>query len=118
LLRCYTKEDGKEHIIWFRTDFQVAIPAPNFCNLEPAQEYIVAMEQTELAYITFEHREKLRRRFVEFACIDAYFTVEYLADHQRHSNIYKLNAEGRYRWFLRFYPHLLPRVSHRHIASF
>jgi CRP-like cAMP-binding protein len=118
LLRCYTEEDGKEHTIWFRTDAEAAILAPNFCNRQSAQEYIVAMEQTELAYITYEHREELRRRFVEFVRIDAHFTVECLADHRRHSNIYKLNAEGRYRWFLRFYHHLLPRVPLRHIASF
>ncbi|SEL63161.1 cAMP-binding domain of CRP or a regulatory subunit of cAMP-dependent protein kinases [Chitinophaga rupis] len=118
LLRCYTVENGEEHILWFRTENQAAIPAPNFCHRKPAQEYIVAVERTELAFITYEHREELRRKFVEFACIEVYFTLQCLADLRRHSKIYKLNAEGRYRWFLRFYHHLLPRVPLRHIASF
>lgn len=119
LLRCYTEGDGKERTIWFRTNSQAAFLAPNFCNREPAQEeYIVAIEKTELACITFEHREELRRRFVEFAYIDAYFTEECLAEHLHHSSICKLNAEQRYNWFLEFYHHLLPRVPLRHIASF
>lgn len=119
LLRCYKEEDGKERTIWFRTDAQAAFLAPNFCNRQPAQEeYIVAIEQTRLAFITFEHREELRRRFVEFACIDAHFTEECLADHLHHSSICRLNAEQRYNWFLEFYHHLLPRVPLRHIASF
>jgi len=118
LLRCYTEENGKENTVWFRTENQAAIPAPNFCNRDASQEYIVAIEQTKLAYLTYEHRQELRHRFIEFARIDAYFTAECLADLREHSNIYKLNAEGRYRWFLRFYHHLLPRVPLRHIASF
>jgi len=118
LLRCYSVAAGKERTIWFRKNLQVTFPVSGFCMRKSAQEYIVAIEQTELAFISFEHREELRRRFVEFAYLDGYFTAECLADQVCHSKIYWLNAEQRYNWFLRFHHDLLPRVPLRHIASF
>ncbi len=119
LLRCYHIEDGKEVSRWFMKDGDVIFSIQSFYNQIPSVEYIQALEDTTLAYITHGELQDIYNRFREFDRIGRLLTEKYyqLWDIQL-SSILLHSASERYQWLCEEHAELVLRVPSKYIASY
>jgi CRP/FNR family transcriptional regulator, anaerobic regulatory protein len=119
LLKCYYFSDDTQVSDWFLGENECAVAVESFYDRIPSQDFIQALEDTDLFYITFDDLENLYRDFVEFNVIGRIFTNRYLRIwHRQARNIRMLTAEERYAFLLANQPELINRVSVRDLASY
>jgi CRP-like cAMP-binding protein len=85
----------------------------------PSREYIQALESSLVYYFDYGIFESLRADYSELQAIDTLF-LEYqiLKLEDRISSIQFNNAEEKLNWLQTREPHLLEKVSKRHLASY
>ena len=118
LLRCFYLKDGKEVSSWFMKEGDVIFSISSFYEQKAGFEYIQALEDCALFYITYDELEYIYRTFMEFNYVGRKLTIKYhqLWDEQLYS-IRMQSAEERYDWLMTNHPELIQRVPAKHLAS-
>jgi len=119
LLKCYYILHGREVSDWFFGEGETVVAMDSFYDQAPSQDFIQALEDCELFYITHDEFIHLNRTYVEFNVIGRVLTNKYLRIwHQQARNIRMLSAEERYTFLLKNQPELIMRVPMRDLASY
>lgn len=118
LLRCYHLRGEKEVSRWFMREGDVIFSISSFYEQKPGFEYIQALENCNLYYLTFDQLEFIYNNFMEFNYVGRVLTIKYhqLWDEQLYS-LQMQSAEERYKWLLENHADLPLRVPAKHIAS-
>jgi CRP-like cAMP-binding protein len=97
----------------------VAISVESFFCQSTSKEYIQALEETDLWYITYEELQDTYSKFPEFNLIGRIITENYyVLSEQRSACMRQQRAPERYRFLLENYPTLIQRVPSKYLASY
>jgi len=119
LLKCFYIVHQREVSDWFFGELQTVVSIDSFYDQVASEDFIQALEDCELFYITYEDLAYLYRTFIEFNVVGRVLTNKYLRIwHRQARNIRMLTAEERYTFLLQTQPELINRVSVRDLASF
>jgi CRP-like cAMP-binding protein len=104
---------------WFFAENEIVVSIDSFYDQKKSEDYIQALEDSELFYISFQEFQYLYRTYVEFNVVGRVLTNKYLRIwHRQARNIRMLNARERLLFFLENQPDLSLRVPVRDQASF
>lgn len=118
LLHCYTEESIK-FTSWLMKEGNVIISVKSFFEQVPSHEYIQAIEDSELFYITYSELQDTYRMYPEFETVGRKLTERYyILENELRTQIQKAALQERLNWFQQKFPGLIARVPARHIASF
>ena len=119
LLKCFYIVHNREVSDWFFGELETVASIDSFYDQVKSEDFIQALEDCELFYITYEELVYLYRTFVEFNVIGRVLTNKYLRIwHRQARNIRMLTAEERYLFLLENQPELIMRVPIRDLASY
>lgn len=119
ILRCYYIKDNTEVCSWFMKEGEVITSVESFFMQTPSYEYIQALEDCELHYISYDDLQFIYKNFPEFnytgrALAERY----YVLSEQRLFAIRMQRSHERYDYLLKHSPELFQRVPARDIASY
>ncbi len=119
-LKIYTiDENGTEHIAMFAIKDWWSGDLASFITQQPAKYFIQAIEDSEVLLMPKENYDLLFEKIPKF---ERFYRILYqrsLVSHiQRSDQNISLNAEDRYRQFLKKYPSLRNRISQKNIAAY
>jgi CRP-like cAMP-binding protein len=119
ILRGYYFIEDTEISAWFMKEKDIAISIDSFYDQSPSYEYIQAIEETEVWYISYTELERIYRDFPDFNRTGRIITQHY---HQRWVRqlfvIRRQSAEERYKWMMAHQPEILLRVPAKYIATY
>ena len=118
LIRAYTDWNDKRPTAWFMQENDVAISIKSFLKRTVSDEYIEALEKTEVYYITHDELQGLYATYPEFVVLGLLITNHY---HARNAEVIKLKdrePKDRYLFFQHEYPGLVTRLPANMIASY
>jgi CRP/FNR family transcriptional regulator, anaerobic regulatory protein len=119
LFRCYSIKNGAEICSWFMKEQDVCIAVESFLRQQPSQEFIEAMEDSTVHFITYEELQHIYRNFPEFNFTGRVLTEQYyMLSEQRSSSMRLQRSHERFAWLSERFPELLQRVPAKHIASY
>ena len=119
LLKCFYMVHDKDVSDWFFGEMEVVAAIDSFYDQTYSKDYIQALEDSELFYITYDDLQYLYKTFVEFNVIGRVLTNKYLRIwHRQARNIRMLTADERYAYILENQPELVIRVPVRDLASY
>ena len=119
LVRVYYLKEGIELCSGLLNEGGLVISVHSFFNRTPSYEFIQAIEETCVQFITYEELESLYRDFPEFNIIGRkLITAYYIASEDRNYLLRKQSAQEKFRFFQDHYGHLLARVPRKDIASY
>ncbi len=119
LLRCYLMKDELEITTWLMKEGDVVFSVESFYLQTPSVEYIQALEDTTLYYITFDDLKYICRKEIEFNIIRTQLTEYYYMMFIRHNRVLQTcNAKEKYYWFINNFESISLRVPQKYIASF
>jgi len=119
LLKCYYILRKKEVSDWFFGEGETVVSIDSFYDQVASNDFIQALEDCELFYVTYEEYLHLNKTFIEFNVVGRYLTNKYLRIwHQQARNIRMMTAEERYAFLLDKHPELIMRVPIRDLASY
>jgi CRP-like cAMP-binding protein len=119
LLKCFYVVHDTPVSDWFFGEQEAVVSVDSFYDQVPSEDFIQALEDTDLFYISFNDLAYLYRNFVEFNVIGRILTNKYLRIwHRQARNIRMLNAGERYSFLLQRQPELIKRVPLRDLASY
>ncbi len=121
MLRSYehTTDDLHDTTVWFMKEFDVVISVWSFFFQQPAEESIVALEDTTLYYITYAELQEAYRRFNEINTLGRMITERYYAQSEHHfKGIRNRTAAERFAFLQKHQPELLKRATRQHLASY
>lgn len=117
LVRKFYLNEGKEVTVWIHAENEMLTSMHSYFNQKPAQEYIQAIEDTEIISITLENSQALSKypqmEFFskelinrQFACIDEFSKKFSL-----------MSAKEKYESLLEIAPHIIQRAKLAYVAS-
>lgn len=118
LLRCYYQKGELEVSSWFMKDGDVIFSVESFYLRKPSYEWIHALEDCELYYITYDQLYYIFHHFPEFN-----FTARELTQHYYilwTQLLYALrmkSAKEKYSWLLERFPDFILRIPAKYISS-
>ena len=119
LLKCFYVVHNHEVSDWFFGELETVTSVDSFYDQIKSEDFIQALEDCHLLYITFEELKYLYRHFCEFNVIGRVLTNKYLRIwHRQARNIRMLTAEERYAFLMEKQPELIMRVPIRDLASY
>ena len=119
LLKCYYILRGKQVCDWFFGEMETVVAVDSFYDQVTSLDYIQALEDCELFYITYEELYSLYRKFVEFNAVGRVLMHKYFRIwHRQSRNLRMLSKEERYRLLMATQPELINRISVRDLASY
>ena len=119
LLRCFYVKDDKEISSWFMKEGDLAVSVQSYFNQSPSFEYIQAIEDTIIVYVTYEEQKHIYNTFPEANYIGRVLTEHYYCQsEQRLHSIRMQKAAERYKFMLDNYPELIQRVPSKYLASY
>lgn len=119
LLRCFYLKDGKDVTSWFMKEGDVIVSIESFYDQVKSYEYIQAVEDCELFFISYHELEALYHEFPEFNFIGRVLTVKYLKLWTRQLfNMRMMTAKERYEYIIENNPDLVQRVSGKYLATY
>ena len=119
LLKCFYLVHNRDVSDWFFGELETVVSIDSFYDQVPSEDFIQALEDCELFYITYEDLKYLYRTFIEFNVIGRVLTNKYLRIwHRQARNIRMLTADERYSFLLEKQPELIMRVPIRDLASY
>lgn len=119
LLRCFYSKDGMDISSWFMKEGDVIYSVESFLTQRPSYEYIQALEETSLFYITYEELQHIYQTFPEFNFIGRSLTEKYYVLSER--RLYSLRmqrSQERYDYLFENHPELILRVPAKYLASY
>jgi CRP-like cAMP-binding protein len=118
LLKCFYILHDEEVCDWFFGRTETVVSIDSFYAQTPGLDFIQALKDCELFYITYDELNYLYRNFIEFNVIGRVLTIKYLRIwHRQARNIRMLTAEERYQFLLKTQPELVNSISVRDLAS-
>lgn len=119
ILRCYYLVKNVQVTDWFFWETDTVVAIDSFYDQTPGGDYIQALEDGELYYISFHELNYLFEHYPEFNFVGRMLTNKYLRIwHRQARNLRKLNAKERYRFLLQRQPEAILRVPVKDLASF
>jgi len=119
LLKCFYIVHEREVSDWFFGELESVVAIDSFYDQTPGSDFIQALEDCELFYISYDELDYLYRTFVEFNVVGRVLTNKYLRIwHRQARNIRMLTADERYLFLLNTQPDLINRVPVRDLASY
>lgn len=119
LIRIYYIKDGMEWCSGLLDEGMVAVSVRSFFKRMPSYEYIQAIENTIVQYVTYDQLEYLYTNFPEFNIIGRKLITEYYVHSEdRNYLLRKQTAQEKVAFFRENLGHLLPRVPRKDIASY
>jgi CRP-like cAMP-binding protein len=119
LLKCFYVVHNREVSDWFFGETETVVSIDSFYDQLPGEDFIQALEDCELFYISYEELNYLYRNYIEFNVVGRVLTNKYLRLwHRQARNIRMLTAEERYLFLLDKQPDLVMRVPVRDLASY
>jgi hypothetical protein len=97
---------------------ETVVSIGSFYDQVPGVDYIQALQDSVLYYVTYDELNYLYRTFIEFNVVGRALTNKYLRIwYQQARNIRMLTAEERYKYFLRMQPELVGILSVQDLSS-
>ena len=91
----------------------------SYYSRKPGNENIVALEDTTLASLHYDHMQYLYKTYPAFNVIGRVITEQYLYMLEIEVyNLRKQKAEDRYQFIVKHFPHLLQRVPLKYLATY
>jgi CRP-like cAMP-binding protein len=125
LIRCYNlKEDertktAREVNIFFFMENDIIASTGSYAQQKPGQEWMVALEDSEVCLIHFQELEKLYAAFPELNLHGRLLTQKYSTIwYTLLGGLRTLTAKQRYQFLLDHFPRLVQRVPDKHLSSF
>lgn len=119
LLRVYYLMDGEEMCSGLLCEGGVAISVESFFERTPAYEYMQALEELTVYYLSYDDLESLYKDHLEFNIVGRKLITEYyVQSEKRNRMLRKQTAKDKYEFFQTQLSHLLPRVPRKDIASY
>ena len=119
VIRAYIKEDGKEITTWINEENEIVGSIRSLGLYIPSEEYLQAIEDTQLIAIPYRMVEYLYETFPEANIIGRKILEESYRDAEERAYISRIpSAEKKYKRFIETRSHLINRVSLKYIASY
>jgi CRP-like cAMP-binding protein len=115
----YIDRDGNEWIKHFTAESDFAASYASFLFQTPSLYYIEALEDTTVLSVAHHvYRDKIDRSKIWSLIARRYTEKIYQEKEKREASFLKEDGTGRYRSFLRDYPHLVDRITLKDTASY
>jgi CRP-like cAMP-binding protein len=119
LVRSYYMKDGEDVTTKFLWDGAAITSVYSYYSRKPGNEIIVALEDTTLASMHYDHMQLLYKTYPAFNVIGRVITEQYLYMLEIEVyNLRKQKAEDRYQFILKHFPQLLQRVPLKYLATY
>lgn len=119
VIRAYIKEDGKEITTWINEENEIVGSIRSLGLYIPSDEYLQAIEDTNLIAIPYRMVESLYENFPEANIIGRKILEQSYRDAEERAYICRIpSAEKKYKRFIETRPGLVNRVSLKYIASY
>lgn len=115
----FINEEGQESTRYFAFENQFATALVSFITSEPSEEFIQAVEDTEVYYIThkdFYHLLEIIPKWEKFYRI--YLEIAYVTNTKRLMSFLMQDALEKYRQLLAENPIIVRRLSNKMVASY
>jgi len=119
LLRCYYMQQDHEVCSWFMKEGDVIVSVESFFEQKESREYIQAIENSVLHYLSFEKLEYIYRNFLEFNYIGRVLVQKYYK--QSEQRLYSIRMQrglDRFEYLKINHPDLIKRVEQKQLASY
>lgn len=119
LVRSYYIKDTEDITTKFLWDGAPITSVYSYYSRKPGNENIVALEDTTLASLRYDHMQYLYKTYPAFNVIGRVITEQYLYMLEIEVyNLRKQKAEDRYQFIVKHFPHLLQRVPLKYLATY
>lgn len=119
MFRAYYMEGETEVTAWLRKEYDVIVSVDSYYDQVAATEYIQAVEDSEVSFITYAEEKELFDTFLEYNVIGRLLTQKELREHAREiRNIRMLTGLQRYMALLERDPDLAHRAPVMYLASY
>jgi len=119
LLWAYYLKDGSQVASWFMNEGCFVVSITSFYDQEISKEFIQALEETEIEYVTFEELEQAYLADHDFCYIGLKYTQRYLVEWDRRLHaLLATSAEERLGWLEANKKELIQRVPAKLLASY
>jgi len=119
LLKAFYFVNEKKVVDWFFWEGEVVVAIGSFYDQTRSEDFIQAMEDCELYYITYDELQHLYKTFITFNFIGRVLTTKYyLIWHRLARSLKKKTAAERYEEILKHHPELLQRVPLKDLAPY
>ena len=119
LTRSYYIKDVEDITTKFLWDGAPITSVYSYYSRKPGNENIVALEDTTLASLHYDHMQYLYKTYPAFNEIGRVITEQYLYMLEIEVyNLRKQKAEDRYQFIVKHFPHLLQRVPLKYLATY
>jgi len=119
MVRCYYLKDGEDITTKFLWENAVVTSIYSYYGRRPGNENIVAVEDSLLVSMHYDHMQYLYKTYPEFNTVGRIIMENYLYMWEIEVyNLRKQKAEDRYKFIMKHFPHLLQRVPLKHLATY
>jgi CRP-like cAMP-binding protein len=119
LLRCYYLKNDRELTDWFFWEMDAVVSIDSFYDQVPSKDFIQAIEDTEVFWISAKDLEKAYETYPEFNYVGRVLTTKYLRIwHRLARRIRYLRTEERYRLVVAEQPEIFLRVPLNVLATY
>ena len=119
MTRSYYIKDIEDITTKFLWDGAPITSVYSYYSRKPGNENIVALEDTTLASLHYDHMQYLYKTYPSFNVIGRVITEQYLYMLEIEVyNLRKQKAEDRYQFIVKHFPHLLQRVPLKYLATY
>jgi len=119
IVGCFYEKSDKTLCAWFMTEGDVVVSVASFFLQKPSYEDIIALDNTEVLYITHEQLENIYERFPEFNYHGRVLLQKYyIMAEERMRAFHNQSPEEKFKYIMKNYPDLFLRVSNQHLARY
>lgn len=119
LVRCFYMLGDRDISAWFMKEGDVIVSVDSFFGQVESAEFIQALEDTLVHYISYDELEDIYRRFLVFNIHGRkVLTHYYRLSEQRTISLRSKKAKERFAYLNRYQPELLQRVPRKYLASY
>jgi len=119
LVRSYYQKDAEDITTKFLWAGAPITSVYSYYSRKPGNENIIALEDTTLASLHYDHMQRLYKTYPVFNEIGRVITEQYLYMLEIEVyNLRKQKAEDRYQFILKHFPDLLQRVPLKYLATY
>ncbi len=118
LLRCFYRKKDLEVSSWFMKDGDVIVSVESFYQRKTSYEWIQALEDCRLYYISYEELYAIYKEYPEFNFVSRELTQHYyILWTQLLYALRMKTADEKYAWLLERFPDFILRIPAKHLAS-
>jgi CRP-like cAMP-binding protein len=123
VLRAYSIQDGVEISSWIKAEGEFVVSISSFYPQAPSLEFIHAVEDTEVFYISHSDLFFIYKRYLEFAYIGLMCTIPVLVEWDQRRLVFQVMKKPaqRFDWFMKTHANIIyrtPGVPDKYIASY